>query len=120
MTELDLERLKSLPVPPASAEARKRAVAAAVAEFDQMGASTTQGTQASERLTHVLSAQTKRKPMRFTRTYVMAASLAVLGIAVPLTLYHLDHNADPSQRGATHGTPPVAPPSAELDAARKA
>jgi Ca-activated chloride channel family protein len=98
MTETELERLKDLPVPAPAEGARERAVAAALAAFAAAGpdAGAPQGDAAPPRLRSTSSISEGSNRMRFRRPAAIAASIAVLALAVPLTV-HLMRGAPLSQ-----------------------
>jgi Ca-activated chloride channel family protein len=86
-----LESLKDMPAPPPSEAARAKALAAAMAAFDAAGKKvegTPQENAAPTRLTHA-STQTQRSRLMRANYfhYKIAASIAVLVLAVPMSLY---------------------------------
>lgn len=107
MTDDDLKRLKDLPVPPARAEAKATALAAAMAAFDAGDATSeaaakknddaSQGCAEPVRLTH--ASQTRRRSlMRVSSHYKIAASISVLLIAAPLTYHMLSQHQEEANR----------------------
>jgi Ca-activated chloride channel family protein len=105
MSEHELERLKSLPVPPPRAEAKARAIAAARAAFAQESADQGVSVNSNEvpkasdgnaRQTHAFP-NTRRNRMRVSN-YAMAASIAALCVAAPAAFYVIKSMPD---RGAT-------------------
>jgi Ca-activated chloride channel homolog len=110
MTERDLRTLKDLPVPLPRSEARARALAAAMAAFDAAGENSTrdaQGSATPDRLTNAHTNPSRSWPrsswMRSKHSYAIAASLAVVAIALPATIYHV--------RQGSESKPPVAAPA---------
>ncbi|WP_457796782.1 vWA domain-containing protein [Methylocystis sp. S23] len=84
MTEPDLARLKD--VPPPRPEARRAALAAALAAFDETkkSGSETKGTDAPVRLRDASSRTEGKKPMRLLHTNrALAASIAALMVGAP-------------------------------------
>jgi Ca-activated chloride channel homolog len=94
MTERDLSKLKDLPTPAPSDDAKRRAVAAALAAFDAAVETTgdTQGVGAASRPTDVSSSNKERQGMRYNRKVFLslAASVAAVLLAVPLVMHTLD------------------------------
>ena len=89
MTEDKLNALKDFPPPPPRAEAKAAALAAAMAAFDgafEKIADEPQGTSAPAGLMHA-SQPKRRQTMRAPINYKIAASIAVLAVAVPMALY---------------------------------
>ncbi len=87
MSEKELQKLHSLPVPPPGDTAKKLALAAALDAFDDAHAQP-QGFTIPARPTPRSHPETRRKPMTFTRAhYAMAASFAALLIAAPMALH---------------------------------
>ena len=89
MTEDKLNALKDLPPPPPRAEAKAAALAAAMAAFDGLAeniADEPQGNGGPARLKHA-SQPKRRQTMRAPTNYKIAASIAVLAVAVPMALY---------------------------------
>ncbi len=91
MTERDLHTLKFLAVPAPRPEARARALAAALEAFDTAGKSSN-ASQASGIASRPMNAPAnpKRSWMRARHSYVIAASVAVVTIALPATLYRVN------------------------------
>jgi Ca-activated chloride channel homolog len=91
MTERDLRNLKDLPVPGTRPEARARAHAAAMEAFDTAGEDSDRAPQGTDAANRQTNAQTnpRRSWMRSRQSYAIAASLAVMAIALPATLYQL-------------------------------
>jgi Ca-activated chloride channel family protein len=90
MTEIELERLKDLPVPPPSDGAREAAVAAALAAFEAAapaGAAAPQGNAVPLRPRGTTSIADGSSKMRFRRPVAIAASIAVVALALPVTLH---------------------------------
>jgi len=89
MTEPDLTRLKETPAP--RAEAKRAALAAAMAAFDddtKKSGSETQGNDAPIRLRDASSRTEGKKTMRVSHfNYGLAASIAALMIAAPAAFY---------------------------------
>ena len=129
MTEDELRQLKDLPVPPPSEDARKAAVDAALAAFKPSVAHFAGGPQANAvppRLRSTSSIAEGTSKMRFRLPVAIAASIAVLALAVPFTLHlmrtheatlHQDKAAAlsepaPIQAPAHLASVPAAPPSA--------
>ena len=85
MAEHDLSNLKDTPVPPPSAEAKRAALAAAMAAFDKKSESDAQGSAAPARLNDASSRTEGRKKMRQTFHFnrALAASIAALMIGAP-------------------------------------
>jgi Ca-activated chloride channel family protein len=81
MTDTELERLKDLPVPPSADGAREAALAAALAAF---AAGAPQGDAEPSRQRSASSISEGRKRMRFRSPMAIAASIAVLVVAVPI------------------------------------
>ena len=86
-----LESLKDMPAPPPSEAARAKALAAAMAAFDAAGKKVEvapQGNGGARRLTHA-STQTQRSRLMRANyfNYKIAASIAVLALAVPMSFY---------------------------------
>ena len=97
MTEDKLNTLKDLAAPPPRAEAKAAALAAAMAAFDEGAEKTAdqpQGNVSPASPTHA-SQQTRRRKMRAPMFYKIAASIAVLAVAVPMSLLlFADNGAD--------------------------
>jgi Ca-activated chloride channel homolog len=94
MTEDKLNALKDLPLPPPRAGAKATALAAAMAAFDEAAENTAgkpQGNGETTSLKHA-SQPTRRQMMRAPVFYKIAASIAVLAVAVPMTLFFLRDN----------------------------
>lgn len=89
MTEPDLTRLKD--VPPSRDEAKRAALAAAMAAFDdaaKKSESETKGTGAPIRLRDATSPTEGKRPMHFLQTNrALAASIAALMIGAPAAFY---------------------------------
>ena len=86
-----LKSLKDMPAPPPSEAARAKALAAAMAAFDAAGKKVEvapQGNGGARRLTHA-STQTQRSRLMRANyfNYKIAASIAVLALAVPMSFY---------------------------------
>jgi Ca-activated chloride channel family protein len=95
MTEDKLNALKDLPPPPPHAEAKAAALAAAMAAFDASAeniADEPQGNGGPASPTHA-SEQTRRRKMRAHVFYKIAASVAVLTLAVPVSLLFFAYNS---------------------------
>lgn len=126
MTEDELKRLKDLPTPPPSAEAKNAALTAALAAFDSAApgdaekvARRPQEFALRARLTPAANAKEK-EGMRTTPTlYRIAAGLAVLVVTAPLALYLLEGRVPSGEQPLTAPTPPQPPvpevkPTAEI------
>src|SRR5215510_6059913 len=125
MTEEELTRLKDLPVPPPTEGAREAAIAAALAAFEPAAAhnaSAPQGRGVLPRLRDTSSISEGTSKMRFRRPAAIAASIAVLAVAVPLLMTHLVRTPTVPDRTAPHDKlaalpepvpahPPVPPPA---------
>ncbi len=105
MTENELKQLKDLPVPPPGEGAREAAVAAALAAFERAAVAdagtppgTPQGNAAPQRLRGISAISEGKARMRFRRPMAIAASIAVLALAVPLTLHLMRTPPQPEQR----------------------
>jgi Ca-activated chloride channel family protein len=102
MTEDKLNALKDLPSPPPRTEAKAAALAAAMAAFDAGAeniADEPQGNGGCASLKHV-SQPKMRQTMRAPTNYKIAASIAVLAVAVPMALYVAGlHNSFESVEG---------------------
>ena len=84
MSEKELQSLKSLPVPPVSETAKRRALAAALDAYDNPDVAA-KGLEAQARPTPRSHPETRRKFMTLTRSqYAIAASLAALVVAAPI------------------------------------
>lgn len=85
MTEHDLSKLKDLPVPPPGDDAKRAALAAAMAAFDEKSQSDAKGSVAPTRLNDASSRTAGRKKMRQTFHFnrALAASIAALMIGAP-------------------------------------
>lgn len=94
MTEPDLTRLKNVPAPRDAA--RRAALAAALAAFDdteKKSESETQGTDAPIRLRDASSRTEGKKPMRLLHTNrALAASIAALMVGAPTAFMLYRHN----------------------------
>jgi Ca-activated chloride channel homolog len=104
MTENELKRLKDLAVPPPAEGAKEAVVAAALAAFERpaiadagTSPATPQGNAAPPRLRGTSAISEGKARMRFRRPMAIAASIAVLALAVPLTL-HLMRTAPPQDQ----------------------
>jgi Ca-activated chloride channel family protein len=89
MTEDKLNALTDLPPPPPRAGAKTAALAAAIAAFEKAAeniAGQPQGKRAPGRPMHA-SQHKRRRKMRAPIFYKIAASIAVVAVAVPTTLY---------------------------------
>ena len=90
MTENELRRLKDLPIPPPSEEAKKAAVDAALVAFNPPLPKFTGEPQANAvppRLRNTSSISEGNSKMRFRLPVAIAASIVVLALAVPFTLH---------------------------------
>jgi Ca-activated chloride channel family protein len=85
MSDPDLSNLKNVPVPPPSAEAKRAALVAAMAAFDEKNQSSAQGSTAPQRLSHASSPTKGKRKMRQTFHFnrALAASIAALMIGAP-------------------------------------
>jgi hypothetical protein len=136
MTEDDLKRLKHLPVPPPAEGAREAAVAAALAAFEPAAAPRTDAPQGSDvppRLRGTSAISEGSRKMRFRRPVAMAASIAVLALAVPVTALLMltprvadqvarpDRLAfsEPAHKPALPAREPPAPPPPHADVDRR-
>ena len=107
MNEDELKRLKDLPVPPPRKEAHAAAFAAAMAAFgaaEEKSNGAAQENGAAGRLT-LASTQTQRSRLMRAKffNYRIAASIAVLILALPMALYMWQQEAGPKIETA----PPV-------------
>ena len=84
MIERDLSRLKHRPVPPHDGEAKRLALAAAMAAFEKSAAEA-QGSAAPQRLSYASSPLEGKRKMRQTFYFnrALAASIAALMIGAP-------------------------------------
>ena len=90
MTENELRRLKDLPIPPPSEEAKRAAVDAALVAFNPPLPKFTGEPQANAvppRLRNTSSISEGNSKMRFRLPVAIAASIVVLALAVPFTLH---------------------------------
>jgi Ca-activated chloride channel homolog len=98
MTERDLNTLKDFPVPAPSVDAKRQAVATALAAFDVSNElpSGTQGVAAAPSLTDVSSIKKERQGMRYNRKvyWSVAASIAAVMLALPVVMSHLGNQRD--------------------------
>src|SRR3990172_9103515 len=98
MTERDFPRLKDLPVPAPRAGAKRAALDAALAAFEQQQSeqSNTQGDGGPARLNDASSQMERRLPMRrtFKFNYALAASVAALMVAAPAAFHVLKKSHD--------------------------
>src|SRR5262245_52036095 len=104
MTEDDLKRLQHLPVPAPREGAKEAALAAALAAFKAVApahAGAPQGSTVPPRLRDTSSSEGSSR-MRFRRPAAIAASIAVLVVAVPFTLYLVQAPTVP-ERGGPQG-----------------
>jgi len=105
MTENELKRLKDLAVPPPDEGAKEAALAAALAAFERPAVADAgtppgrpQGNAAPQRLRGISAISEGKARMRFRRPMAIAASIAVLALAVPLTLHLMRTPPQPEQR----------------------
>jgi Ca-activated chloride channel family protein len=109
MTEDELQALKDLPAPEPREAARAAALAAALAAFDAAGKnedSPAQGNAAAGRLTFASTQTQRRRLMRANYlNYKIAASVAVLIVAVPMALYMMRQERPPVLRLAHQSEP---------------
>lgn len=113
MIEPDLTRLKDAPLPPPDGDAKRVALAAAMAAFEK-GAAEAQGSAAPQRLSHASSPAEGKRKMRQTFYFnrALAASIAALMIGAPAA-FMLSRNYAPG--GGSISSLPIgraAPPSA--------
>jgi Ca-activated chloride channel homolog len=105
MTEDDLKRLKELPVPAPREGAKEAAITAALVAF-KAGASSDagapQGSAVLPRLRDTSSVSEGSSKMRYRRPAAIAASIAVLAVAVPLFMTHLVRTHTGPDRVAPH------------------
>ncbi|MBG0798228.1 VWA domain-containing protein [Methylocystis sp. L43] len=112
MIEPDLTRLKDAPVPPPEGEAKRAALAAAMAAFEKSAAEA-QGSAAPQRLSYASSPSEGKRKMRQTFYFnrALAASIAALMIGAPAA-FMLSRNYAPG--GGSISSPPIgraAPPT---------
>ena len=98
MTERELENLKDLPAPAPGAEARARAIGAAMAAFESgenNSQAATQGTAGAVRSIAKSHPGTRRTFIPSVRTrYAMAASLLAIAVAVPAVMQMVARNTN--------------------------
>ncbi len=102
MIEPDLTRLKDAPVPPPDSDAKRVALAAAMAAFEK-GAAEAQGSAAPQRLSHASSPAEGKRKMRQTFYFnrALAASIAALMIGAPAA-FMLSRNYAPGGGGLSN------------------
>ncbi|MGJ0512204.1 YfbK domain-containing protein [Methylocystis sp.] len=114
MIEPDLTRLKDAPVPPPDGDAKRVALAAAMAAFEK-GAAEAQGSAAPQRLSHASSPMEGKRKMRQTFYFnrALAASIIALMIGAPAA-FMLSRNYAPG--GGSISSLPIgrAAPPAEI------
>jgi Ca-activated chloride channel family protein len=114
MIEPDLTRLKDAPVPPPDGDAKRVALAAAMAAFEK-GAAEAQGSAAPQRLSHASSPMEGKRKMRQTFYFnrALAASIIALMIGAPAA-FMLSRNYSPG--GGSISSLPIgrAAPPAEI------
>ncbi|MCQ4189544.1 VWA domain-containing protein [Methylocystis suflitae] len=114
MIEPDLTRLKDAPVPPPDSDAKRVALAAAMAAFEK-GAAEAQGSAAPQRLSHASSPMEGKRKMRQTFYFdrALAASIIALMIGAPAA-FMLSRNYSPG--GGSISSLPIgrAAPPAEI------
>ena len=112
MIEPDLTRLKDAPVPPPDGEAKRIALAAAMAAFEKSAAEA-QGSAAPQRLSYASSPLEGKRKMRQTFYFnrALAASIAALMIGAPAA-FMLSRNYAPGG-GSISNLPvgPISPPA---------
>ena len=107
-----LSKLKDAPVPPPGGEAKRVALAAAMAAFEK-GVADAQGSAAPQRLSHASSPMEGKRKMRQTFYFnrALAASIAALMIGAPAA-YMLSRNYAPGGGGLSNLTVgPISPPA---------
>lgn len=111
MIEPDLTRLKDAPVPPPDGEAKRMALAAAMAAFEKSAAEA-QGSAAPQRLSHASSPLEGKRKMRQTFYFnrALAASIAALMIGAPAA-FMLSRNYAPGGGSISNPVGPISPPA---------
>lgn len=112
MAERDhLSRLKDAPVPPPDGEAKRLALAAAMAAFEKSAAEA-QGSAAPQRLSYASSPLEGKKKMRQTFYFnrALAASIAALMIGAPAA-FMLSRNYAPGGGSISNPVGPISPPA---------
>ncbi|AZG76456.1 vWA domain-containing protein [Methylocystis rosea] len=110
MAEHDhLSKLKDAPIPPPDGEAKRLALAAAMAAFEK-GAAETQGSAAPQRLSHASSPTEGKRKMRQTFYFnrALAASIAALMIGAPAA-FMLSRNYAPGGGSISNPVGPISP-----------
>jgi len=112
MIEPDLTRLKDAPVPPPDGEAKRIALAAAMAAFEKSAAEA-QGSAAPQRLSYASSPLEGKRKMRQTFYFnrALAASIAALMIGAPAA-FMLSRNYAPGGGSISNPVGPISPPAA--------
>ena len=97
MTDIDLDRLKQMPVPPPRPEARARALAAAMQAFEPAAGASRGSVQQAEGAVHRVGAGRPKQSAWLRReTYALAASVAVLAIGLPVAVNHMGERQSPT------------------------
>lgn len=112
MIEPDLTRLKDAPAPPPDSDAKRVALAAAMAAFEK-GAAEAQGSTAPQRLSHASSPAEGKRKMRQTFYFnrALAASIAALMIGAPAA-FMLSRNFAPGGGSISSlSGGPISPPA---------
>jgi Ca-activated chloride channel family protein len=112
MIEPDLTRLKDAPAPPPDGEAKRLALAAAMAAFEKSAAEA-QGSAAPQRLSYASSPLEGKRKMRQTFYFnrALAASIAALMIGAPAA-FMLSRNNAPGGGGLSNlPVGPISPPA---------
>ncbi|WP_018408302.1 vWA domain-containing protein [Methylocystis rosea] len=111
MIEPDLTRLKDAPVPPLEGEAKRMALAAAMAAFEKSAAEA-QGSAAPQRLSYASSPLEGKRKMRQTFYFnrALAASIAALMIGAPAA-FMLSRNYAPGGGSISNPVGPISPPA---------
>src|SRR6185503_6819676 len=90
MTDYDLSRLKQLPVPLPREGAKTAALDAALEAYSRTTANLSeqaQGSAALRRPTNASPTAERSRPMRFRLPMAIAATVAAIAVAVPVTLH---------------------------------
>jgi Ca-activated chloride channel family protein len=103
MTSRDLDSLKNAPVPPPGPDARARAVATAMEVFDQAEENPLAGPQGKVTAGRPIDASSKLERsawMRRRHAAALAASVAGLGLAVPVAMHLAEQRLEPGGQSA--------------------
>ena len=120
MAERDhLSKLKDAPVPPPDGEAKRVALAAAMAAFEKSAAEA-QGSAAPQRLSYASSPLEGKRKMRQTFYFnrALAASIAALMIGAPAA-FMLSRNYAPGGGSISNPVGPISPPAEVAVAPRR-